>query len=91
MVQREYDAYTLENATDPTLVKPRRSYGWFICDRDFKAYDTLACVGNLEKAVREGDMESEIEIINRQANNVGDIENITNPSRKLRKIRKRKK
>lgn len=91
MVQREYDAYTLENSTDPTLVKPRRNFGWFICDRDFKAYDTLACVGNLEKAVREGDMESEIEIINRQANNVGDIENIANPSRKLRKIRKRKK
>lgn len=90
MIQYEYDAYALENAADPTLIKPRRKYGWFITDNDYNAYDTLACVGNLEKAVREGDMESEIEIINRQARVVGDTDSILNPSHKLRRLRKRK-
>lgn len=66
MVQSTYDAYTLENTTDPTAVKPMSRSGWFIKDKDFNAYDTLACVGNLKKKVEAGDMESEIEIINRQ-------------------------
>lgn len=66
MVQSTYDAYVLENTVDPTAVKPLSRSGWFITDRDFSAYDTLACVGNLKKSVDAGDMETEIEIINRQ-------------------------
>lgn len=66
MVQSTYDAFTLENTTDPTAVKPLSRSGWFIRDKDYGAYDTLACVGNLKKAVDMGDMETPIEIINRQ-------------------------
>jgi hypothetical protein len=86
MIQKQYDAYEMEFASDPTLVKPVAKYGWFITDRDYHAFDTLACVGNLKKSIDSGDMESEIEIINRQAVNY-DNENITSSSRKLRKLR----
>lgn len=66
-LQDTYDAFVMENCTDPTSLKPIGRRGWFIRNRDFEAYDTLACVGNLIKSVKEGDMESEIEIINRLA------------------------
>ena len=66
-VQKTYDAFVLENTQDITTVKSLGRRGWFIRNKDFEAYDTLACVGNLIKKVEEGDMESEIEIINRIA------------------------
>ena len=73
VVQDTYDAYTLENCSDPTTVKSIGSNGWFVSDRDYESYDTLATVGNLRRSVEMGDMDSEIEIINRQASNVKDI------------------
>lgn len=72
-IQKTYDAYVLENTSDPTSVKPQARHGWFITDKDFNAYDTLACVGNLIKAVNSGDMESEIEIINRTSGQDQDL------------------
>lgn len=73
VVQDTFDAYTLENCSDPTTVKSIGSNGWFVSDRDYESYDTLATVGNLRRSVEMGDMDSEIEIINRQANNVKDF------------------
>ena len=64
-IQKTYDAFVLENCTDPTSIKPEARRGWFIQNKDYNSYDTLACVGNLIKAVNMNDMESEIEIINR--------------------------
>ena len=64
-IQNTYDAYKLENCTDPTSIKWESRRGWFIKDSDYNAYDTLACVGNLIHAVDSGDMDSELEIINR--------------------------
>ena len=64
-IQNTYDAYKLENCTDPTSLKWESRRGWFIKDSDYNSYDTLACVGNLIHAVDSGDMDSELEIINR--------------------------
>lgn len=86
VVQDTYDAYTLENSSDPTLVKSIGSNGWFVTNKDFESYDTLATVGNLKRAVESGDMESEIEIINRQAATTKDV----NHFRNLRKVLKRR-
>lgn len=86
VIQKTFDAYTLENCSDPTLVKPIGENGWFIRDRDFGMYDTLATVGNLKRSVESGDMLSDIEIINRQAQdnkNIGYFKN-------LRKVFKRR-
>lgn len=90
MVQYKYDAYTLENATDPTLVKPIARYGWFIDNEHFEAYDTLACVGNLAKKCIEGDMISESEILALQQTTPPNMDAIDNPSRKyIRSMKKR--
>lgn len=82
MIHGQYDAYQLENASDPTLVKPMRRFGWFVRDRDYHAYDTLACVDNLSKSCQEGDMLSEDEILALQCNNGVNMDAVIAPSRK---------
>ncbi len=89
MVHEQYDAFDLENASDPTLIKPKRRFGWFIKDAAFNAYDTLACVGNLTKSCKEGDMLSEEQILELQRNNPVNIDGIVNPSRKLKRASKK--
>lgn len=92
MVQSQYDAFALENASDPTLVKPMRKFGWFIENKDFSAYDTLACVGNLAKSCTTGDMLSETEILALQQNNPVNMEAVLRPSRNIvRSLKKRVK
>lgn len=61
-----YDGWKLENSTDPTTIKPKFKRCWFVHNRDYLAYDTLALVDNLKKSVESGDMISEIEILNLQ-------------------------
>ena len=73
IIQTTYDAYTLENCSDPTSVKSLGSSGWFVTDKDFNAYDTLACVGNLKRSYDENDMLSDIEIINKTSGQNYDI------------------
>lgn len=90
MVHGQYDAFALENATDPTLVKPLRRFGWFVCDKDYNAYDTLACVGNLTKSCQSGDMLSEDEILQLQQNNGVNMDAVMRPSRKFIKSAKKK-
>ena len=68
-IQKTYDAWTIENCADPTVIKPIARHGWFIRDKDFKAYDTLACVDNLIHSVKSGDMIPEEEILS----NRGDV------------------
>jgi hypothetical protein len=89
MVHGEYDAYELENASDPTQVKPRCRYGWFIQDKHFNAYDTLACVGNLSKSCKEGDLLSEDEILALQQNQGANIDALSHPSRKFMKVQRK--
>lgn len=84
-IQTTYDAYVLENSSDPLSVKSLGSHGWFISNKDFAAYDTLACVGNLKKSIDQGDMMSEIEIINHQGSNEKDY----GKYKRLKKIFKR--
>lgn len=92
MVHKEYDAWDMENASSPTMIKPKRSYGWFVRDKDFAAYDTLACVDNLTKSCEEGDMITEEEILKLQSNSMdADNESVNRGSRRLRKRLKGKK
>ncbi len=90
MVHSQYDAFALENATDPTLVRPIKRGGWFIEDKHFNAYDTLACVGNLTKSCKEGDMLTPEEILALQQNNGANMDVVLNPSRKAVKSMKKR-
>ena len=62
-----YDGFMLENAQDPSLVKPLRRTCWFVRDADYNAYDTLQVVDNLQKSFDADDMLSEAEILANQA------------------------
>ena len=81
---KKYDAWDLENATSTQLVKPIHVGCWFVTNADYNAYDTLACVGNLQKAVKEGDMLSEEEILKLQQNTSdANVEAVKRPSKRL--------
>ena len=80
-----FDAWELENAANPRLLTPLNKNCWFVRDRDYNAYDTLACVGNLKKAVSKGDMLSEADILALQQNTESNPE-VVNPSGKFKRL-----
>jgi len=84
-----YDAFALENATEPALVKPYKSTGFFIKNKHYNSYDTLACVGNLKKYFDADDMLSESDILDLQRNQGVNMDGVLKPSRKFRRMRKR--
>lgn len=86
---RYYDAWQLENASSPDLVSPYRRLYWFVRNKDYNAYDTLATVGNLSKSCKDGDMLTQEEILALQTGHSPDAEQIIKPSRKLKRARKR--
>ena len=88
MVNCYYDADEMEYALNPTLVKPLRRTGFFISDKDYNAYDTLATVDRLKKAVDSGDMMSESEILAMRGAINPDVDMVS-PSRKLKRQRKK--
>lgn len=90
---RYYDARELEFAANPEFVQPIRSPRCFaVRDKDYAAYDTLACVGNLKKSVDANNMMSAEEILALQCNQGVDMEAVTRPSRRwLRRNKKRGK
>lgn len=84
-----YDAEELEYASNPSMVQPLRRSGYFVHNKDFKLYDTLATVENLKKAVFDGDMLSEAEIIALRNSLNPDNDSIVHQSKRLRRRRKR--
>lgn len=91
MVWEYYDAFELENATSPALIKPHRRSGWFIRDKHFAVYDTYACVDNLVKEVKNGGMLSEEEILSLQQNSAAqaNMDGVSKPSRSFLKSRRK--
>lgn len=86
----KYDAWDLENATSTQLVTPLVKSCWFVRDRDYEAYNTLACVGNLKKSMKEGDMMTEEEILKLQQNTQqANMDGVAKPSKRW--LRNRKK
>lgn len=86
----QFDAWDLENATSTQLVAPMGRFCWFVKNRDYNDYDTLACVGNLKKAMKEGDMMSEEEILRLQQNSqAANMDAVSKPSKLFMKRRKK--
>lgn len=84
-----FDAWEMENAANTMLLTPLVRRCWFVTNKDYNAYDTLACVGNLKKSVQEGDMMTEEQILALQQNQPTNMDVVPNPSRKYRKNKKR--
>lgn len=89
MVQEFYSADELEYASDKSLVKPVKRVGWFIKDSDYNAYDTLATVEKLKKAVDQNEMMTEEQILALRGKLNPDNDAIVSGTRKLRRMRKR--
>ena len=80
-----YDAWQLENATNPEMIKPVFRRCWFVRDSDYEAYDTLSVVQNLQKKYSSGDIFTEAEILARQSPSDANMDVVSTPSRKYRK------
>lgn len=89
MVQHFYDADEMEYATNPEMVKPFRRKGFFITNKDFNTYDTLATVERLDRDTKSGNMMTEAEILALRGDFYGDNDSISKPSKKLKRMRKR--
>ena len=79
-----YDAYELENCTNPQYIKPIKRSGFFVTNELFDAYDTFACVGNLIKDAKAGKMVDDSEILSRQGTVPVGMDNVQ-PSRKWKR------
>ena len=88
MVQHFFDADEMEYATNPTMVQPLVRKGFFITDKDFDTYDTLATVERLDKDTKNGAMMTEEEILAMRGVLNPDNDQISRPSRKLKRVRK---
>lgn len=84
-----YDAWEMENATSPLLLKPYKKSCWFVKNSDYNRYDTYELVEKLKKASQDGDMISDEEVIALRMNGMEDIGQVINPSRKYKHIQKR--
>lgn len=78
-------AWDLENCTNINLVKHVTSC-WFVSDKDYKAYDTLANVENIKRMQQNGELLTDEEILARQGNINTSEYNVN--SRKMRKLLK---
>jgi len=83
-----FDAWDLENASQPNLLRPIKRGCWFVLNKYFKSYDTT-------KLISRDDMRNFIsndELLQRRyANTLTDPEAIKHPSKKLIKQRKKKR
>lgn len=88
--QNLYDAWEMENATNSQLLTPISRRCWFVTDKDYNAYNTLACVGNLQKSFKAGDMMSEDEILALRRNEQqANMDGVVKPSRKWRRSQRK--
>lgn len=79
-----YDAYQLENCSNPLMLKPLHSYYWFAKDSDYKAYDTTEMVGKLVKDAEANKLMTSAEISAKEVGS-GDVALATSIKRKYRK------
>ena len=80
----------MENATNARLLTPIARRCWFVTNKDYNAYNTLACVGNLQKSFKEGDMLSEEEILSLRRNDQqANMDGVVKPSRAWRRKQKK--
>lgn len=79
-----FDGWTVENTSDVTKLKPKRIRTYFVRNKDFNAYDTVACVENFKDNVKAGKhlTDSEIMLFRQSAE---ELNISTNMKRRFRK------
>lgn len=84
----DYNAYDLENTTNPALLKPIRSYIWLATDDDYNSYDTEQLIERLKKQNEQGDFLSTEEILNTRGSSVAGMDNISKKHIRRNRVRK---
>ena len=69
LIQTYYDAWTYENCSKVSECPIVSRQGFFIQDKDFKSYDTLAVVDHLLKDQEQGNMIPDKDILENRGNN----------------------
>lgn len=85
--QKIYSAFELENCSNISLVKCKSRRAWLIRNEDYNAYDTTACVDNLEKDMINGRMLSTEEIL-KSIENLDNLNNVNLKSSVKRRLKK---
>lgn len=83
-----YNADQVEIAGDTTLVKPLYTRSFFVTDKHYDNYDTLATVDKLVKDAQAGKMMSAQEILAARGNAELALDAVTRPSRRLKRMRR---
>lgn len=71
----DYNAYDLENTTNPALLKPIRSSIWLAKDEDYNSYDTEQLIEKLKR--NKDDIMSTDEILRTRGDSINGIDNIS--------------
>ena len=85
-----YNADQVEIAGDTSLVKPLYTRSFFVTDKIYGNYDTLATVDNLVKDAKDGKMMTAQEILAARGNAALELDAVTKPSKRLKRIRRGK-
>lgn len=85
-----YDADQVELAGDTALVKPLCKKSFFVRNRHYANYDTLATVDKLVKDAKDGKMMTAQEILAARGAAESNVDAITSPSRQLRRMLRRR-
>lgn len=88
VVWKVYDAWTIENTADVTKVKPKRTKTIFVTDKDFAAYDTVACVESFKENVKQGKHLTDAEILQFQQVQTADYDKLYLKRRYRKKLNK---
>lgn len=90
MIKTGYNADQLEVAGDALLVKPLYRKSFFITDKVYGGYNTLATVDKLKKGAEAGQMLTAKEILELRGNTAPDADSVATPSKRMRKMRRGK-
>lgn len=87
--QYTYDAWDMENAGSATMLKPIKSGGFFVMNKDYSAYDTSAIVKNFIKDYKSGEILTDGQILALQGLVEKDLMNANHVNRrKLKRMNK---
>lgn len=80
-----YDAFELENAMNPSLIKAKSVTYHFITDKQYHSYNSYQLVEDLRKKYEPGQYLDTSEILQTYGETVGGLEYVSRPSRKAKR------
>lgn len=80
-----YDAYELENAVNPSLVKPRHVEFSLVTDKDYHSYNSYQLVEDLRKDYKPGDYLDTQEILATYGDAPAGLDHVSHPTKRAKR------